>query len=64
MITAMTALTIFLILAAILAGLLLGRYLVDIIKGDGYGDRGTRLEPPRSHHRDFFDPSAGPTRLA
>jgi hypothetical protein len=38
-------------------------YLLELVKQDGYGLRTGRADPPRSHHRDFFDPS-GPRRLA
>lgn len=60
MITAMTETIILAILT--LAFVALGYYTARVIKGDGYAD--SRRQPPRSHHRDVFDPAKGPTRLA
>lgn len=44
----------------LLATVALGAYLKVLIAGDGYG----RREPPRSRYPDYFDPTAGPRRLA
>ena len=30
--------------------------LTDYVHGDGAGERGSTRTPPRSHHRDQFDP--------
>jgi len=62
MITAMNETTVALVVLAVLAASGFAAYLVSVIKGDGLNLRGH--EPPASHHRDLFDPSSGPTRLA
>lgn len=60
MITAMTQIIV-LTLVALATAYVLVR-LAAAVRGDGYARRdGTQ---PRSHYRDYFDPTTGPTRLA
>jgi hypothetical protein len=54
-----TAMTVFLILFAVaaFAALLRGAaYLYNFIADDGYGHLTVHAAPPRSHHRDPFEP--------
>jgi hypothetical protein len=56
MITAMTVLTVILIVVALAAVVRGAAYLYAFITDDGYGHLTAHATPPRSHPRDPFDP--------
>ena len=56
MITAMTVLALILIVGALAALVRGAAYLYDFVTNDGYGHLTAHAAPPRSHHRDPFDP--------
>jgi hypothetical protein len=55
-ITAMTVLTVILLVVALAALVRGATYLYDFVTNDGYGHLTAHAAPPRSHHRDPFDP--------
>jgi hypothetical protein len=52
----MTAILILLAVAALAVLLRGAAYLYDFIANDGYGHLTVHAAPPRSHHRDPFEP--------